>query len=156
ETLLAWQRRLIAEKYDGSGKRRRGRPGKSEELWGSAWRKKTAVGAIAERRERFLTLDIRAAGAPPPREHRGMGWSLHPSESGRQPGRSSWQHWDLIVAADFFTIEAWTRSGLQRLVVLFFIELSTRKVEIGGIASSPNGLWMNQGRPQPHGCGGRL
>jgi len=46
---------------------------------------------------------------------------------------------DLIVAADFFTIEAWTRSGLQRFVILFFIELSTRKVEIGGIASSPMG-----------------
>jgi len=47
---------------------------------------------------------------------------------------------DLIVAADFFTIEAWTRRGLQRFVVLFFMELSTRKVEIGGIAASPNGL----------------
>jgi putative transposase len=54
------------------------------------------------------------------------------------------QHWDLIVAADFFTIEAWTRRGLQRFVVLFLIELSTRKVEIAGIASSANGLWMNQ------------
>jgi transposase InsO family protein len=54
------------------------------------------------------------------------------------------QHWDLIVATDFFTIEAWTRRGLQRFVVLFFIELSTRKVEIAGIASSPSGLWMTQ------------
>jgi transposase InsO family protein len=54
------------------------------------------------------------------------------------------QHWDLIVAADFFTIEAWTRRGLQRFVILFFIELSTRKVEIAGIAPSPSGLWMNQ------------
>ena len=54
------------------------------------------------------------------------------------------QHWDLIVAADFFTIEAWTRRGLQRFMVLFFIELSTRKVEIAGIASVANGLWMDQ------------
>ena len=54
------------------------------------------------------------------------------------------QYWDLIVAADFFTIEAWTRRGLQRFVILFFLELSTRKVEIAGIASSPSGLWMNQ------------
>jgi len=28
--------------------------------------------------------------------------------------------------------------------VLFFIELSTRKVEIAGIASNANGLWMSQ------------
>ena len=34
------------------------------------------------------------------------------------------QHWDLIVAAAFFTIEAWTRRGLQRFMVLFFIDLS--------------------------------
>jgi len=33
-------------------------------------------------------------------------------------------HWELIVAADFFTIEVWTRYGLQRFMVLFFIELS--------------------------------
>ena len=48
------------------------------------------------------------------------------------------------MAADFFTIEVWTRHGLQRLVILLFMELSTRKVEIAGIWSSPHGLWMNQ------------
>src|SRR5215472_12065137 len=54
------------------------------------------------------------------------------------------RQWELIVAADFFTIEIWTRKGLQRFLVLFFIELSTRKVEIAGIASAANGLWMSQ------------
>ena len=29
-------------------------------------------------------------------------------------------------------------------MVLFLMELSTRKVKIAGIAPSPNGLWMNQ------------
>jgi hypothetical protein len=48
------------------------------------------------------------------------------------------------VAADFFTIEVWTRKGLQRFLVLFFIELSTRKVQIAGIAPAANGLWMSQ------------
>lgn len=43
------------------------------------------------------------------------------------------------MAADFFTIEAWTRRGLQRFIVLFLIELSTRKVEIAGIAPSRMG-----------------
>ena len=33
------------------------------------------------------------------------------------------QHWDQIVATDFFTIEVWTGSGLTRFVVLFFIDL---------------------------------
>src|SRR6516165_1582326 len=49
------------------------------------------------------------------------------------------QHWDLMVAADLFTIEAWTRRGRQRFIGLFLLELSTRKVEIAGIASIANG-----------------
>ena len=63
--------------------------------------------------------------------------------------RTTWKeflrrHWDQIVATDFFTIEVWTPKGLQRFVVLFFLELSTRRVEVGGIAATPNGLWMTQ------------
>src|SRR5688572_5447017 len=54
------------------------------------------------------------------------------------------RHWELIVATDFFTVEVWTARGLQRYIVLFFIELSTRRVEIAGIASVANGLWMSQ------------
>jgi hypothetical protein len=54
------------------------------------------------------------------------------------------RHWELIVATDFFTVEVWTRRGLERFIVLFFIELSTRKVEIAGIAHVANGLWMSQ------------
>src|SRR5881296_3524614 len=54
------------------------------------------------------------------------------------------RHWGQIVASDFFTVEVWTRAGLQRFVVLFFIELSTRRVEVGGIARVANGLWMTQ------------
>src|SRR5258708_33867569 len=53
-------------------------------------------------------------------------------------------HWELIVAADFFTVEVWTARGLKRFLVLFFIDLSTRGGEIAGIASKANGLWMAQ------------
>src|SRR5262252_3380928 len=35
------------------------------------------------------------------------------------------RHWELIVASDLFIVEVWTRRGLQRFMVLFFIELST-------------------------------
>jgi transposase InsO family protein len=63
--------------------------------------------------------------------------------------KTSWkeflaQHLDMIVAADFFTIEVWTAKGLQPFMVLFFIELSSRRVEIGGISAAANGLWMSQ------------
>jgi len=33
------------------------------------------------------------------------------------------QHWELIVAADFLTVEVWTCTGLQRFVVLLFIRM---------------------------------
>jgi putative transposase len=63
--------------------------------------------------------------------------------------KSTWkeflsQHRDVMAAADFFTIEAWTRRGLTRFLVLFFIDLSSRKVEIAGLARQANGLWMGQ------------
>jgi putative transposase len=61
------------------------------------------------------------------------------------------------VGADFFTVEVWTRKGLQRFMVLFVIELSTRKVQIAGIASAANGLWMSQiGRNLTDGIDGIL
>src|SRR5262249_13115590 len=54
------------------------------------------------------------------------------------------RHWDQIIATDFFTIEVWMPTGLKRFIVLFFMELSTRRVEIGGVASKASGLWMTQ------------
>jgi transposase InsO family protein len=51
---------------------------------------------------------------------------------------------DVIVAADFFTIEAWTRNGLTRFLVLFRIDLSSRRVQIAGVTRDANGLWMSR------------
>ncbi len=53
-------------------------------------------------------------------------------------------HWEMIAAADFFTVEVWTRFGLLRYLVLFVIELSTRRVHIAGIHPVPNEAWMMQ------------
>ena len=53
-------------------------------------------------------------------------------------------HWDLFAAADFFSVEAWTPRGLTTYYVLFFIEISTRKVEIAGITPNPNAAFMAQ------------
>ena len=47
------------------------------------------------------------------------------------------------MAPDFFTVEAWTREGLTRFLVLFLIDLSTRRVETAGLAKRANGLWMS-------------
>jgi transposase InsO family protein len=41
-------------------------------------------------------------------------------------------------------VEVWTFLSLQRFLVLFFIELSTRRVRIASIVRQANGLWMSQ------------
>jgi len=62
----------------------------------------------------------------------------------RRLGRSSCAAIGPDCRQQLFTIEVWTPTGLRRFVVLFFMELSTRRVEIGGVASRVNGLWMTQ------------
>lgn len=52
--------------------------------------------------------------------------------------RTTWKtflkaHWETFAAADFFTIEVWTLGGLVTFHVLFFMELSSRRVHIAGI-----------------------
>lgn len=147
ETLLAWHRKLIAQKYDGSGNRGLGRPRISSEVealvvrmaaenrdWGYR-RIQGALSNLGHKLARSTIAEILKGHGmdPAPERNRKTTWKEFLT-----------RHWELIVAADFFTVEVWTRRGLQRFVVLFFIELSTRKVEIAGIATNANGLWMSQ------------
>jgi putative transposase len=147
ETLLAWHRKLIAHKYDGSARRGPGRPPTAAQLealvirmakenrdWGYR-RIQGALFNLGHELARSTIAEIlkRRGMEPAPERNRKTTWKEFLS-----------RHWELIVAADFFTIEVWTRRGLQRFTVLFFMELATRKVELGGIAGTANGLWMHQ------------
>ena len=58
--------------------------------------------------------------------------------------RDSSEHWEVLVATDFFTVEVWTLQGLVTHYVLFFIGLATRSVHIAGITTNPNELFMRQ------------
>ena len=125
ETLLAWHRRLIAQKYDGSKKRGPGRPRTAEEIEtlvvrlaneNRTWGYRRIQGALANLghdigRGTIAEILARNGIEPAPERERKTTWKEFLE-----------QHWDLIVAADFFTVEAWTRRGLQRFIVLFFIE----------------------------------
>jgi transposase InsO family protein len=53
-------------------------------------------------------------------------------------------HWKTLVASDFFSVEVWRLRGLTTYYALFFIQLSTRTVEIAGITTQPNEAWMMQ------------
>jgi hypothetical protein len=138
DTLLAWHRKLIAQKYDGHNKRRPGRPRTAGEVemlvtrmaeenrtWGYR-RIQGAISNLGHKLARSTIADIlrRRGIEPAPERSRKTTWK----EFLRR-------HWELIAAADFFTVEVWTAKGLKRFLILFFIDLSTRKVEIAGIAS---------------------
>ncbi len=53
-------------------------------------------------------------------------------------------HWEVLAAADFFTVDVWTSRGLTRFAVLFLIDLSTGRIHIAGIAPEPDSAWMSQ------------
>jgi putative transposase len=46
-----------------------------------------------------------------------------------------------MIAVDFFTVET---VSLQRLYVLFFIELGSRRVHLAGCTANPIGAWVTQ------------
>jgi putative transposase len=46
-----------------------------------------------------------------------------------------------MLAVDFFTVET---TSLQRLYVLFFIELGSRRVHFAGCRANPTGTWVTQ------------
>ncbi|MGK0303493.1 MAG: transposase InsO family protein, partial [Planctomycetota bacterium] len=53
-------------------------------------------------------------------------------------------HADVIGAADFFTVDVWTKRGLVTHYVFFVIHHATRMVEIAGITPNPNSAFMAQ------------
>src|SRR4030095_14822402 len=138
DTLLAWHRKLIAEKYDGSAKRGPGRPRTANGIENLVvrmaqenrdWGYRRIVGAMSNlghtlARGTIANILKKHGLEPAPGRIRKTTWKEFLS-----------QHFESIVAADFFTVEVWTLRGLQRYIVLFFIELSTRRVEVAGIGT---------------------
>ena len=147
QTLLTWHRKLIAKKYDGSAYRTTGRSRTATEISdlvvriaeeNRGWGYRRIQGALSNlghivARTTIANILKRHGIEPAPERSRKTTWKEFLN-----------RHWDQIVATDFFTVEVWTCSGLSRFIVLFFLDLSTRRVQIGGIASSANGLWIAQ------------
>ena len=147
DTLLAWHRHLIARKYDGHHRRGPGRPPTTPEIRqlvvrmateNRDWGYTRIQGALAN-----LGHDVgRGTIATILRQH-----GIEPAPEWRK--RTTWSeslkaHWDVLAATDFFTVEVWTATGLTRYVVLFVIELATRRVHIAVIASEPDSACVVQ------------
>jgi transposase InsO family protein len=140
-TLLRWHRRLVAKRWTYAG--RVGRPRIGGEI-------RKLVLRFARENPRWGYQRI--AG-----ELRGLGFAVSATtvrnllrEAGLGPAGVraglSWREFlraqaQTMIAVDFFTVETvW----LQRLYVLFFIELGSRRVHLAGCTANPNGSWVTQ------------
>jgi transposase InsO family protein len=148
DTILGWNRKLAAKKFDGSEQRKAlGRPRVDKELeeWvvkmakeNRSWGYDRIAGSLAA-----LGYDISDQTVGNILKRRGI-----PPAPERQK-TTTWRdfirrHLHVLWATDFFSTEVWTLGGLVTFYVLFFIKLDTREVHIAGITANPNEQWMMQ------------
>jgi putative transposase len=142
ETLLAWHRRLVARRWTYPG-RCPGRPRISREVRelvlrlareNPRWGYRRIAGELTGLGVQISPTSVRKvladAGLGPAGRRRGPSW--------REFIRSQAQS---MIACDFFTVET---VALRRIYVLFFIELSTRRVHLAGMSENPDGVWTAQ------------
>jgi transposase-like protein len=108
ETLLAWHRKLIGEKYDGSAYRRPGRPRTAMEIIALVIRMAEENRACGYRRIQGALANV---GYVLARNTIANILKRHGIEPAPERSRkTTWKeflkrHWDQIVATDFFTVE---------------------------------------------------
>jgi hypothetical protein len=135
DTLLAWHRRLVARRWTYPG-RRPGRPRVHREVReliirlareNSRWGYRRITGELIGLGIQVSPSSVRnvlaGAGIGPAGQRGGISW--------REFIRGQAQS---MIACDFFTVDTVT---LRRIYVLFFIELSTRRVHLAGMSERP-------------------
>jgi hypothetical protein len=148
DTILAWYRKLIAYKFDGSKYRRYpGRPRIEPKLEAlivqmakenSGWGYDRIVGALANlgytvSAETVGNVLKRHGNAPAPKRSQNMTWKEFIQS-----------HMAMLAGIDFFTAEVLTWRGLVTYYILFFIHLESRRVSLAGITRHPGQAWMQQ------------
>ena len=145
DTVLAWYRRLIARKFDGSKFRTSpGRPRIAPELEAfvvrfarenSGWGYDRIVGALANLghvvSDQTVGNILRRYGIPPaPKRSQNTTWKDFIA-----------RHLAVLAGTDFFTVEVLTWRGLATYYVLFFIQLESRRVSLAGLTKHPTAEW---------------
>jgi putative transposase len=148
DTILAWYRRLIARKFDGSKHRSfPGRPRVDSTVEAliirmaqknSGWGYDRIAGALANLGHKVSDQTIgnilkRHGIAPAPKRSQNTTWKDFISA-----------HMAVLAGTDFFTVEVLTWRGLVTYYVLFFLHLETRRVTLAGITRHPTETWMTQ------------
>jgi transposase InsO family protein len=147
DTLLKWYRQLIARKYDSSAKRKSGRPPLSQERVEAILRlardnPSWGFGRI-QNYMRYLGLPVSRTTVRRVLHQHGI------SPDPRGKPKTTWNeflrsHLHVMAATDFFSVELLTPRGLVRCMVLFVIDVASRRVQIAGVRPDPNGCWMEQ------------
>jgi putative transposase len=148
DTILAWYRKLVARKFDGSKARRTpGRPRVDRALEqlivrmakeNLDWGYDRIVGSLANLGYEISDQTVgnilqRHALPPAPERKHTTTWPAFIRS-----------HLALLAGTDFFTAEVLTLRGLVTYYVLFFIHLESRRVDIAGITVQPDEHWMQQ------------
>jgi putative transposase len=148
ETILAWHRKLVAQKFDGSKNRSTlGRPRldrSAEELVvqmardNRSWGHKRIVGALENlghniSRQTVANILKRHGLAPAPERGKRMLWKDFIQS-----------HLDVLAAVDFFTAEVWTTSGLMTYYVLVCMRVGSRQICLAGFTLAPDAEWMKR------------
>jgi transposase InsO family protein len=148
ETILAWHRRLVAKKFDGSQKRSAlGRPSPLKALEAlvlqtardnRTWGYKRIVGALENlgykiSRQTVGSILKRHGLAPAPERGKSMLWKDFIQS-----------HLEVLAAVDFFTAEVWTAGGLMTYYVLAFMRVGSRQICLAGFTLAPDVDWMKQ------------
>ena len=148
ETILAWHRKLVAKKFEGTKNRSApGRPSIPKSLEdvvlemaqdNRTWSYKRIVGALENlghkiSRETVANILKRHGLSPAPERGKRMLW--------KDFIRS---HLEVLAAVDFFTAEVWTTSGLMTCYVLVFMRVAPRQICVGGFTLAPDAAWMKQ------------
>ena len=136
DTILAWHRKLVAQKFDGSAQRKSaGRPRVDKEIEdlgmqiakeNRGWGYDRIAGALAA-----LGYDISDQSVGNILKRRGL------STAPDRTKTTTWKefirtHMEVLWATDFFSTDVWTLGGLVTFYVLFFIKLDTREVHLAG------------------------
>jgi putative transposase len=142
ETLLRWHRQLVKGVWTYP-RRGPGRPPLDPEVQQLIVRlaRRTPAGATSASKENCCAS---GCGSQHPRSAAPsavMDWTRPRAGPRRPGGRSCASKPPGSSPATCFTVDTvW----LQRLYVLFFIELDTRRVHLAGVTANPNGLWVTQ------------
>jgi transposase InsO family protein len=142
-TVLRWHREIVRRKWTYGTTPKRGRPVTSAatvELIvrfareNRAWGYGKLQGELLKVGHRVSRATIkrvlRRHGLPPAPRRRHTTWRAFLA-----------QHREQLLACDFFTVDTLL---LQRLYVLFFIELGSRRLHVAGCTARPTAAWVTQ------------